>query len=69
MRRVDCLGTGDPLNTERAQTSLAVRLTGEETDGAPKERKRRYEQGTLEFLVRRFCVPGEATPAQASEAG
>jgi ribonuclease Z len=29
--RVICLGTGDPLNAERAQTSLAVRLPGEET--------------------------------------
>jgi ribonuclease BN (tRNA processing enzyme) len=29
--RVICLGTGDPLNAERAQTSLAVRLSGEET--------------------------------------
>ena len=69
MGRVICLGTDDPLNAERAQTSLAVRLTGEETDGVPKERKRRYEQGTLEFLVRRFGVPGEAPPARASEAG
>jgi ribonuclease Z len=29
--RVICLGTGDPLNAERAQSSLAVRLPGEET--------------------------------------
>jgi ribonuclease BN (tRNA processing enzyme) len=29
--RVICLGTGDPLNAERAQTSLAVRLSREET--------------------------------------
>ena len=29
--RVICLGTGDPLNAERAQTSLAVRLSGDET--------------------------------------
>jgi len=29
--RVICLGTGDPLNAERAQTSLALRLPGEET--------------------------------------
>jgi ribonuclease Z len=29
--RVICLGTGDPLNSERAQTSLAVRHPGEET--------------------------------------
>jgi ribonuclease Z len=28
---VICLGTGDPLNAERAQSSLAVRLPGEET--------------------------------------
>ena len=31
MGRVICLGTGDPLNAERAQTSLAVRLPGDET--------------------------------------
>ena len=31
MGRVICLGTGDPLNAERAQTSLAVRHPGEET--------------------------------------
>ena len=31
MGRVICLGTGDPLNAERAQTSLAVRYPGEET--------------------------------------
>jgi ribonuclease Z len=29
--RVICLGTGDPLNAERAQTSIAVRLAGNET--------------------------------------
>jgi ribonuclease Z len=29
--RVICLGTGDPLNAERAQSSVAVRLPGEET--------------------------------------
>jgi ribonuclease Z len=28
--RLICLGTGDPLNAERAQTCLAVRLPGEE---------------------------------------
>ena len=31
MGRVICLGTGDPLNAERAQSSLAVRLAGDET--------------------------------------
>lgn len=31
MGRVICLGTGDPLNAERAQTSLAVRLPVDET--------------------------------------
>ena len=31
MGRVICLGTGDPLNAERAQSSLAVRHPGEET--------------------------------------
>ena len=31
MGRVICLGTGDPLNAERAQTSVAVRLPGGET--------------------------------------
>jgi hypothetical protein len=67
--RVICLGTGDPSNAERAQTSQAGRLTGEETDGVPKERKRRYKEDTLEFLVRRFGAPGEAAPARASEAG
>jgi len=65
---VICLGTGDPLNAERAQTSLAVRLTGEETDEVPKERKRRYKEDTLEFLVRRFGVPGETIPARTSKA-
>ena len=30
MGRVICLGTGDPLNAERAQTSVAVRLPGDE---------------------------------------
>jgi ribonuclease Z len=29
--RVICLGTGDPLNAERAQTSIALRLPGDET--------------------------------------
>jgi ribonuclease Z len=29
--RVICLGTGDPLNAERAQSSVAVRLPGDET--------------------------------------
>jgi ribonuclease BN (tRNA processing enzyme) len=29
--RVICLGTGDPLNAKRAQTSLAVGLSGDET--------------------------------------
>jgi hypothetical protein len=66
--RVICLGTGDPLNAYRAQTSLAVRLTGEETDGAPKQRMRRYKEDTLEFLVRRFGGPGETIPARASKA-
>jgi hypothetical protein len=51
------------------QTSLAARLTGEETERVPKERKRRYEEDTLEFLFRRFGVPGETTPARASVAG
>ena len=31
MGRVICLGTGDPLNAERAQTSLAVQLPDDET--------------------------------------
>ena len=31
MGRVILLGTGDPLNEERAQTSLAIPLTGDET--------------------------------------
>ena len=31
MGRVICLGTGDPLNPERAQTSIAVRIPGDET--------------------------------------
>ena len=31
MGRVICLGTGDPLNAERAQTSVALRLSGDES--------------------------------------
>ena len=73
-------GTEDPFFSEDLLRETAekipdatLRIYEGVGHGVPKERKRRYEEDTLEFLAGRFGGPsglaGRTTPARAKEAG
>ena len=73
-------GTEDPFFSEALLRETAekipdatLRIYEGVGHGVPKERKRRYEEDTLEFLAGRFGGPsglvGQTTPARAKEAG
>ena len=73
-------GTEDPFFSEGLLRETAekvpdatLRLYEGVGHGVPKERKRRYEEDTLEFLAGRFGGPsglvGQTTPARSKEVG